>query len=191
MLNTSQKQKNNNLIVSIPTYIKSMIDLHFADYSVKDREKIYFLIYKINNENEYQIHNGNHSWMLGLNTGEVSNILAKLQNLELIRKSKQYAAGVRSNEYKLVTPYNYKLVDVATIHYYEGQCAMPIWVQKYVADGGIVKSLATTNYKKTAKPIKVKSNLIEKDAEIESLKAEVAHLNSLLDIAENELRKKC
>lgn len=186
------KEKTNNLVIGIPNYIKNAIDSHFAnDYSPKDIAKIYFIIHKINRSGQYQLNNRNHSWMLGFRTDELSNILVKLQNLKLITKIRSHSFSEKapqnntSSLFGMYTPFNYNDNNIYRLNYYEGQCAFPIWVQKYLSDGGVVKSSKHSNYKKAAKVEKVDP----KDEEIAKLKGEIAELNKLLDMAEAQLLK--
>ncbi|WP_316817310.1 hypothetical protein [Pedobacter nyackensis] len=174
--------QHKNLIISIPKEIKNKIDAEFGkEYSKAGLEKIYFLYFKINKENNnYQVNSTNHTWFYGFkNRGELGQILHRLVNKIFILKiSESYTIGYKSNTYSLMKPYDYKNENCYRINYYDGQVKFPMWVQKYVADGGIVKNRETTNWIKDAKnSTKSESN---KDIEIKQLKAEIERLQGLL-----------
>ena len=169
--------KNNSLIVSIPTYLKIKIDEAFqSTYSATDLSKIYFLVYKINKEGVYQVHIHNHAWMLSLRKDEPSNILSTLVTLGIIKLVSKHRAKEKSRSYQLNKAYDYKSTDCFRINYYEGQCKFPIWVSRYLADGGIVKAKEHSNYQKKAGD--------SKDLLISSLQERIKHLEAQLGIIE-------
>lgn len=178
------KNNNKNQIISIPREIKKAIDTAFGDtYSNTDLEKIYFLYFKINKENNnYQINTTNHTWMLGFkNRSELSKILDKMVSIPIIKKVDNYQVGIKSNSYALLKTYDYKNENCYRINYYQGQVKFPVWVQKYIADGGIVKNKNTTNYVKPTPESKSTDDsklVVELRAEIASLRAQLIQSNT-------------
>ena len=175
----STNNENKNLIISIPLKTKELIDKKFGKiYSPTDLNKIYFLVFKINKENNnYQINSRNHAYMLSLkNGGELSDILVGLTAIKVISKFSNYEVNKTSNAYSLCKPYHYKDSNIHRINYYVGQCTFPKWVSRYIADGGIVKSKLDSNYKTT---IEVKE---DKDAIIAELLKRNAELEKELEV---------
>ena len=137
----NKELKTNGLIISISKKLKTLIEDKFSSiYSENDLIKIYFLIYKINKEGIYQIKNSDHAWMLSMRKDEVSNILDTLTETGVIKLVTKHKSGERSRSFQLIHPFDYKSEDCFRINFYEGQSKFPIWVQKYIADGGIVKA---------------------------------------------------
>lgn len=188
----SQINSNTNLIVSLPTQTKLTIDRLFqSEYSQIHLDKIYFLIHKINKEGQYQVNAKNHAWFFGMKCGEITAILHKLTNNNIIQLVGGYVKGKSSNKYALPTPYDIRTNNLHRINYYKGQVKFPTWVAKYVADGGIVKNSSTSNWIKAQKQPKIKNTsvfndtaikLAQKDLLIAELRNEVAELKALLNI---------
>lgn len=186
--------KNNNFILAIPTKIKEAIDKQFPSYTNTDLVKIYFLVYKINKETPYQVHSKNHVWMLSLKNGaELKYILEGLKTLKIIYEGTVARIGYTSNTYKIVSKYDYKHESCFRINYYEGQTKFPIWVRKYVSDGGLVKGEEFSNYKKIlsidAKDLDTvvldqKKTIEDMASQIKLLQAELASLKQSIPTGE-------
>lgn len=167
---------HTNLIFSIPTEMKTQIDYYFKDiFTAKNLEKIYFLVYKINKSGTYQLHKKNHSAMLSVKDGILTKMINGLLDLEIIKLVGNYFAGERSKCYQVNFQYDYKLVQCYTVKYFEGEAKFPIWVSRYIADGGVVKANEYSKY------IKVKT-VNPKDIIIQQLQAKVAELEAQLNM---------
>jgi hypothetical protein len=163
----SQTDSNKNLIVSLPIQTKLTIDRLFqSEYSQLHLDKIYFLIHKINKEGQYQINAKNHAWFFGLKCGEVTAILRRLTNNNIITLVGEYVQGKASNKYSLAQPFDIRTNNLHRINYYAGQVKFPTWVTKFVADGGVVKNGTTTNWVKDEKEVKEKKHSVSNDSKI-------------------------
>lgn len=193
---TEKEKTENGLIINIPIQLKNLIKDSFTNYSEKQLNKIYFLIYKINSSGNYQIHIRNHSYMFGWKTGITSSIIQKLIKLEIIKLTSEYSVGATSNEYSMVQNYDGKSNNNCKIFYYDSQTDLPIWVQKYIADGYTVKAKEYSNYKRTAsisKTVQVDNTIAlnnELRAEIADLKRQLASKENLYVLAEKDVASK-
>ncbi|MBC6112986.1 hypothetical protein ACFOG5_09735 [Pedobacter fastidiosus] len=180
-----KNQKENGLVINLPITIKSVIDAEFTTYSKNNLEKIYFLVWKINKEKDYQLHIGNHAEFFGLKRGEITKILNSLRRLLLIFNSESYSAGYKSNTYQV-----YKIFKLTTsdyqVFYYPSQNNLPMWVQKYIADGGTIRSSKHTNW------VKRVIKKMDKESSMAALKEEIVILKSQLlekDLLITQLRE--
>jgi hypothetical protein len=140
--------KTDELYIHIPTSLKNKIDRAFANVSQLQRNKIYFLIWKINIEGRYQVNIRNFVTLFGLKGGQVTSLLEKLRSELIINTDGDYAVGYRSNTYFLTNPYN-KVVDKNKdfqILYKSDVVSVPTWVKRYCADNSYVVSKKNTNF---------------------------------------------
>jgi len=184
-----KNQKENGLVFNLPITIKSAIDAEFTTYSKNNLEKIYFLVWKINKERNYQLHIGNHAEFFGLKRGEITKILSSLKRLLIIYNSESYAAGYKSNTYQTLKPFKITPSDYQ-LFFYPSQSNLPMWVQKYIADGGTVRSAKHTNWVKPAqvKIVKETGSMAALQEEIEALKVQLEERDLLISQLEEKLR---
>lgn len=113
--------------------------------------------------------------MLAFNTGGFTAVLNKLRTNLIINTDADYCPKLKSNSYYLINRYG-KIYNKSTdfqLFYNSENCDVPVWVQKYCGDAGVVKNAKFSNYKKSKSA---------KDAEIERLNNEVKRLQDLLKL---------
>ncbi len=172
MLNNSKIE----LYVHIPNHLKTKIDSIFFDFSQKQLNKIYFLVWKINSKESIQINIRNFSAMLAFNTGGLTAVLNKLRTNLIINTDADYCPKLKSNSYYLLKRYDtsYNKPTDFQLFYNSANCDVPVWVQKYCTDAGVVKAAKYSSYIKGKSAAEIK---------IENLENEVRELRELLKMA--------
>lgn len=156
----------------------------FTEFSNKDLPKIEFILNQINYNKDirgYQVHIGNHAWSLCMTRNEIVYILDTLVNLNIIIKASEATPGLNSNGYVMVSPYTNDESDKSFYNVTDH-----LFLRKLQADKWVCKGKEHSNFKKDITPVKPSTDtasiLIAENtrlqAEIESLKAEIARLSS-------------
>jgi len=180
---STQQEKENGLIVNIPLSIKKEIDSAFPDYTENQLNKIYFIVFKICKEGNYQVNVRNHSDMLAFNTGTMTDILSKLRTKLIITTDGDYSIGGFSNSYRLMKKYDCESEDNYKVFYYPSRMKLPIWVQQYIYDGYTVYSKEYSKFRNQKKSEALtydeQTKLIKRlQAEITSLRAQLLQSNA-------------
>ncbi len=162
---STEVNKQQTFVFNTPIGVD--VELLFSDFSISFKPKVEFLIHQINYYNKnggYQVHSKNHCWFFGIKGSELATILKRLVDSGIIVKTQNYSPGNKSSKYKMVKPFD---KDIAKRNYYNVDEIQ--FLRKWVADNCIVKSAATSNFKKTLSP--TASLIAEQKREIAELKA--------------------
>lgn len=166
-------------------------ELLFNDISPVYLPKIHFLINQINfntnNNRAYQLNTQNHKWFLGINGKDLTTIVNRLLDNEIIKRVGFAKKGKVSNAYQMVQSFDVKNMDESISITYP--VSKYIFIQKWLADGYIVKAKKFSAFQKdnktSTKEQKLMTKLEQAQAEIEALKARISELeiNNVKDIA--------
>ncbi|KLT66477.1 hypothetical protein [Pedobacter sp. BMA] len=145
-----QAETPYELYLHIPNTVKITIDKVFSENTQEHRNKIYFLVWKINRETKIQINIRNYSNLLGINSGILTKILSSLRIALILDTDGKYCIGRVSNSYFLVKPYGKKCDKESDFQLFYNSTNMdvPKWVKKYCTDKGIVKSKKYSDFGK-------------------------------------------
>lgn len=172
MLNKQNEVKT--IYLNVPKELN--LQLLFSEFKPVFIPKIQFLIHQINFNHfngGYQINKKNHSWFLGIKDGELSIILNRLLDNEIIIKTGHFRPGERSNAYSMVNPYDYKNNDAIAKYAY--QVDKYTFLQKWVADNNIVRSQNDSKYIKSClKDLKLVNRIQLLENENKALREQLA-----------------
>ena len=184
-----QENEVKTIYLNVPKELN--LQLLFNEFKPVFIPKIHFLIHQINFNHfngGYQINIKNHSWFFGIKDGELSAIISKLLDNDIITKTGNYQRGKKSNSYSMVDPYTYK--DNDAIAKYAYQVEKYSFLQKWVADKNVVKSQKDSAFIKASS----KGQIQQLQDEIKALRKQLAKyeaqtkVNDLLDQPEASLQ---
>ncbi|MGY4539199.1 hypothetical protein ACVW0P_003633 [Mucilaginibacter sp. UYNi724] len=128
------------------------IELLFADMPNKFIPKVQCLLHLINKDSltgGYQLNAENHIWFFGLKDAELSQMVERLIDNEIIERVSKHKSGEVSRVYKMVNPYTR---DDSIKHIYPKD--KYLFIQKWVVDGYVVKGSKYTAYIRPEKNVK-------------------------------------
>lgn len=168
--------ENLKLYINIPIDKKTRIDEIFKELNQKQLDKIYFLIWKINDETKLQINIKNYTTMFGWKHSQTTQVINELIKNVIIVKVGNYKVKEASTSYSLLKPFKITSTDFV-LKYNSDFDKLPIWVQRYCTDAGTAKSKKYTSFKKGLKVDRLK----ELEAENAALKEEILRLKAELE----------
>ena len=185
---TEEKKQDNSLIVNITLDIKNAIDAEFKSrFTQTTRNKIYFIVDRINKKRSEEINSRNYYSLLGLSSSaDLKFIMDGLVRLSIIKKTADYIINVRCNTFEMVTPFN--INNSEKIFFHPDIMVIPKWVEKYIAAGYSIPNVNTTNKRKViGKPEANHGKIQQEQAKrILELELELADLKALLTTSNHQ-----
>ncbi len=179
-------QSNEVKTIYLNTPKELNLQLLFSELKPVFIPKIQFLIHQINfnhSKGGFQLNIKNHSWLLGIKDGELSSIIAKLVDNDIIIKTGNHQQGKKSNKYSMVNPFNVADKDKVLQHTY--QVDKYLFLQKWVIDGFVVKAQKDSAFIKVVKSSS--SRYPDADARIDELTYNNRELQERIKKLEAEL----
>ena len=176
-----QINNESGLSINIPQTLKQQIDFEFQDLTATHLNKIYFLVHRINKETQYQVNITNHVYMFGFRNSQLTLILSRLsEKLNIIKIVKQAKIGHNAHTYAMVQSFAQSSTDFK-LHYYPSSMKLPIWVQKFFADGYMAANEKLRNYERVPAEKKPRAKKASStDKEVEALKREIEKLRGII-----------
>lgn len=176
-----QINNESGLSINIPQTLKQQIDFEFQDLTATHLNKIYFLVHRINKETQYQVNITNHVYMFGFKNSQLTLILSRLsENLNIIKIVKQAKIGHNAHTYAMVQPFAQSATDFK-LHYYPSSMKLPVWVQKFFADGYMAANEKKRLFQRSPAEKQPRAKKASStDKEIEALKREIERLRGII-----------